>query len=254
MYFKDFPKFLYDFKYGNTDETQTSIVLDTTRNVRFRKEVLSNYTLYDEYDIVDGETPEIIAEKVYGNPNYHWIIMLANDRYDWVSDFPLDYPALIKHTADKYNPLLKSTAGNWYIKEGKLWFRVTNVNYSFDERELLASVVFTVKGSTTAGAFSITKTWNQGGSGFNSPTQEFWVETNLTTAPVGDLTITTTNREQNPAYWVNAAGYKVDPSHPEAESISGLQKEELDNEKKRRIKIISPEVISVILKQYKEFL
>ena len=33
-------------------------------------------------DPVDGETPEIVAEKVYGNAEYHWIIMLANDIYD----------------------------------------------------------------------------------------------------------------------------------------------------------------------------
>ena len=80
MYFKDFPKFLYDFKYDNTDQTKMSVVRDITRNIRFRKEVLENYTLYDEYDIKDGETPEIIAEKIYGNPEYHWIIMLVNQR------------------------------------------------------------------------------------------------------------------------------------------------------------------------------
>ena len=63
MYFKDFPKFLYDFNYGNV--TKTTVVTDITRNVRFRKHILSNVTLYDEYDMLDGETPEIIAEKFY---------------------------------------------------------------------------------------------------------------------------------------------------------------------------------------------
>ena len=56
MYFKEFPQFLYDFKY-NDYETRTSIVKDITRNVRFRKEVLENISVYDTYDIVDGETP-----------------------------------------------------------------------------------------------------------------------------------------------------------------------------------------------------
>jgi hypothetical protein len=74
MYFKDFPKFIYDFKYDDSAATKTSVVKDITRNIRFRKEILANITLYDEYDIVDGETPEIIAEKIYGNPEYHWII------------------------------------------------------------------------------------------------------------------------------------------------------------------------------------
>ena len=85
MYFKEFPKFIYDFK--NPDgSTSTQIVKDITRNVRFRKEVFANISVFDEYDIVDGETPEIIAEKVYGNPKYHWVIMLANERFDYTRD------------------------------------------------------------------------------------------------------------------------------------------------------------------------
>ncbi len=102
MYFKDFPEFIYDFKYGSSSETKTSIVKDITRNIRIKKEVLSNIVLYDEYDIVDGETPEIIAEKFYGNPEYHWIIMLANERFNYITDFPLEEVALDKHIQEVY--------------------------------------------------------------------------------------------------------------------------------------------------------
>jgi hypothetical protein len=100
MYFKNFPQFLYEFNVGGTNKT--SIVKDITRNIRFRRDVLSNITVYDEYDIVDGETPEIIAEKIYGNAEYHWIIMLANDRYDYIEDFPLAEVELVKVITDKY--------------------------------------------------------------------------------------------------------------------------------------------------------
>ncbi len=91
------PKIYYDFV--DTDGLLTTKILtDITTNVRFIREVLQNITAYDEYDIVDGETPEIIAGKIYGNPLYHWVIMLANDRYDYREDFPLDYTALLKRT------------------------------------------------------------------------------------------------------------------------------------------------------------
>lgn len=100
MYFKDVPNIYYNFNLGGKD--QLTVIKDITHNVRFRKEILSNITLYDEYDIRDGETPEIIAERIYGNPNYHWIIMLLNERYDYVTDFPLSYPELISHTETKY--------------------------------------------------------------------------------------------------------------------------------------------------------
>jgi len=89
--------------YGNIKkQTRAYALTDISRNIRFRKELLSNVTVYDEYDIVDGETPEIIAEKLYENPEYHWIIMLANDIYDYRKDFPLTQLQLEKFVSDKY--------------------------------------------------------------------------------------------------------------------------------------------------------
>lgn len=89
--------------YGNLrPQTKAFVMTDISRNIRFRKEILSNITSYDEYDIVDGETPEIIAEKIYGNAEYHWIIMLTNDLYDYRKDFPLTQLQLEKYVEDKY--------------------------------------------------------------------------------------------------------------------------------------------------------
>ena len=89
---------------------EVSILLkDITQNVRFRKELLSNITVYDEYDILDNETPEHIAEKFYKNPYYHWIIMLVNDRYDYINDFPLSLNDLSQYVTDKYG------SGNEYL-------------------------------------------------------------------------------------------------------------------------------------------
>lgn len=100
MYFQDFPKIAYNFNIG--DKTKVIAITDITQNVRFRKEILANINLYDEYDIIEGETPEIIAEKIYGSSQYHWIIMLVNQRYDYLNDFPLTQHALEVHITDKY--------------------------------------------------------------------------------------------------------------------------------------------------------
>jgi hypothetical protein len=163
MYFKEFPQFLYDFKYGNT--TKTTVVTDITRNVRFRKEILENITLFDEYDIVDGETPEIIAEKIYGNPEYHWIIMLVNQKHDYISDFPLSEQALEKHIVDTHG----------------------------------------------AARYSI-------------------------------------------RHYVNAAGFIVNSNAAGAVSVTNDAFERDLNESKRRIKIISPQIISTVLTQFKDLL
>jgi len=89
--------------YGITRKFHKLIAMtDITTNIRFRKEILSNVTTYDSYDIKDGDTPEILAEKIYGSPEYHWVIMLANNRYDYLADWPLTYSALQEYVDSKY--------------------------------------------------------------------------------------------------------------------------------------------------------
>jgi hypothetical protein len=95
------PNIYYDF-IDKDGRPTLRVLKDITTNVRIIRSVLENVTVYDEYDIVDGETPEIIAAKIYGNPLYHWVIMLANDRHDYREDFPLDYTNLMKRVKSIY--------------------------------------------------------------------------------------------------------------------------------------------------------
>lgn len=107
MYFKRFNNIYYPFTINNKEVV--NVVRDITSNVRFRKAVLENVTLFDEYDIVDGETPEIIASKVYGSSEYHWVIMLCNQRYDYMADFPMDSFTLNQYIVEKYGDQLYAT-------------------------------------------------------------------------------------------------------------------------------------------------
>ena len=91
---------LYRFKING--KTEYKLVTDIAQNVRVRTEILSNVSLYDEYDIKEGETPEIISEKVYGSPLYHWVVMLCNNRFDYITDFPLTIYNLEKYITNKY--------------------------------------------------------------------------------------------------------------------------------------------------------
>lgn len=78
------------------------VLRDITLNIRFKKEIIENTNIYAEYDIEENETPEIIAEKLYGDPNLYWVIMLFNQRYDYVEDFPMTEWALTEYIQRKY--------------------------------------------------------------------------------------------------------------------------------------------------------
>jgi hypothetical protein len=100
MYFRGFKKLYYDFDIKGRRDVR--IVADITKNVRFRTALLENILVYELYDMRDGETPEIVAEKFYGNPQLHWIIMLANNRYDYINDFPLNVYQMERFIENKY--------------------------------------------------------------------------------------------------------------------------------------------------------
>lgn len=99
-YFNNFPTVAYNFEING--QTTLIAIKDIALNVRVRKEILENITLFDEYDIEDNETFDIISEKLYGKPIYQWVIMLLNQRFDYRTDFPLTAVQLIRYCEQKY--------------------------------------------------------------------------------------------------------------------------------------------------------
>lgn len=100
-FFDKFPLTLY------TLDKQLSNEYDTVTNILFRigliKEVMdTNINAYYYYAIQDTDRPEIIAEKVYGDPEAHWIILYANNIYDPYYDWPMDDRTFQKYIIDKY--------------------------------------------------------------------------------------------------------------------------------------------------------
>ena len=99
MYFKQFPTIPYDSK--GTSEFKS--VKNLLRRVGIRAKVKSNSMLYDTYDVKNGETPESIAFKLYGEAELHWIIMLVNDITDRYHDWPMTEAQFSQFVHDKYD-------------------------------------------------------------------------------------------------------------------------------------------------------
>ena len=101
MYFSFFPKGTYDLKGDGVEKAVTNLLA----RVKVKSEVLDESSLYDLYDIPEGDTPEITALKHFGNPMYHWIILLTNNITDRYYDWPLTTYEFENYINDKYtNP------------------------------------------------------------------------------------------------------------------------------------------------------
>ena len=67
-----------------------------------RSKVKSNALIFDTYDVKEGETPEMIADKLYNDPELHWVILLVNDITDRYHQWPMSTPQFLAFINDKY--------------------------------------------------------------------------------------------------------------------------------------------------------
>jgi len=101
MYFNSFPVIPYDSKGDLNFKDVTNLL----RRVGMRAKLKSNTLLYDTYDVKEGETPEMIAHKLYGDTELHWVILIINDITDRYHQWPMTGGQFLDYLNDKYtNP------------------------------------------------------------------------------------------------------------------------------------------------------
>jgi hypothetical protein len=98
-YFNTFPK-TYFLDNNNNLLTLTNLM---TR-IDVRPSVLNNSLAFYGYDIQDGETPDIIASKYYGDSYRYWLTLFGNqDIIDPQFDWPLSSNEFQSYLVAKYS-------------------------------------------------------------------------------------------------------------------------------------------------------
>ncbi len=129
MLLKSLPDLFY-----NIAKSPVDVDLLYAKNLWQRSEVLPEYinsiTLFDEYVVMNGENPEIIANRLYDNPFYNWTLFIANDIVNYYEQWPKSTLQLNDYVSNKYdNPQatkhyvtteVKNTSGSVIIPAGKI--------------------------------------------------------------------------------------------------------------------------------------
>ena len=119
MYFANFPLIVYD----SVGDGNFKIVTNLLKRVALRTKVRTNTLLYDTYDVKEGETPEMIADKLYDDPELHWVILFVNNITDRYHQWPMNFGQFNAFIADKYSNIdavhhyeVSQTSGDTSIK------------------------------------------------------------------------------------------------------------------------------------------
>lgn len=99
MYFDRFPKGNYILPGTKTFK----LVSDLFRRVKIRDKIKNEASIYTEYFVTGGERPEHIAQKHFGNPELHWVVLITNNIADALYDWPMSFSAFEEYIADKYD-------------------------------------------------------------------------------------------------------------------------------------------------------
>lgn len=102
--FRQYPDIFYPFN-DEARQTYYRVLKDISVNLKIRRDTVNEVSIYEYYDLRDWETPDIVAGKYYGNPKWHYLVILANDTFDWRDDYPLTQNQLDEYVKEVYvNP------------------------------------------------------------------------------------------------------------------------------------------------------
>lgn len=144
-YFSYFPKIDYyypgGFKKVSTDVFKRVKFRDINRTIKA--------SVFYKYTIRDGERPEDIAERYYGDTQYYWIILYANDIINPYAQWPRSYREFENYITSKYGSVesvsnednvhhYEDEDGNWITEsnwDGTLSRRISVYDYEYNLNE-----------------------------------------------------------------------------------------------------------------------
>jgi hypothetical protein len=206
-YFNYFPKTAYNF-----DGTNVQFVTNLLSKVSFESKFKENSVVYYEYSVSDGETPEIVAHKIYGSSEKHWILLMLNDILHPQFDWPLNTSSLEKFIDTKYRQVQYANSSN--EGAGTIWARNNTKEYHKIE---------TKKNTILNETISIDIM-------------------NLTANNYANTSISTSNYTLNDGTGISVAVTK--------ETLSYYDYEIEQNENKRSIKILKPEFLPIVEQEF----
>jgi len=101
-YFSYFPNIEYALSVDKAGKPSYITIKDYFHLLTVRDDVYREETLYTTYTIQNGERPDEISYKFYGDEQYYWIILQINSITDYYTQWPLSEVELQQFVYKKY--------------------------------------------------------------------------------------------------------------------------------------------------------
>ena len=108
-YFRELPNLRYpSFLREKKSSLDYIEVKNVFRRIKLRDDLQKNFTIFNKYEIEEGMRPDTVAEELYGNSEFDWIILTVAGILNVRNEWPLNNRDLYNYCLDKYDDSLNS--------------------------------------------------------------------------------------------------------------------------------------------------
>jgi len=231
MYFKNIQNVNIDVDgSGNLDKLK-----NLTAKAKVSASLLSNAAYYQTIAVIDGERPDHLSQRLYGSSQYHWTFLLLNPQIKNIwDDWPMKFSQLVEYCTNKYQYLAADTdadLNNMFIIGETVQGSVSSALGVIKEIHVNMGYIVIEK---TSGTFTITGETINGITSSNSVSCNFIKSQAY--APHHHVNDST-------KAWVKRAASGTTP-------YTYIDYESSITEQNRNIKVIKPENISDVARQF----
>jgi len=102
-YFNELPNLDYLSQLPDVNSNETYItVKNLFKRAKLRTDTINVITAFEYYQIEDNQRPDVIAQKLYGDAELDWVILITNNITNIREEWPLSNQDLYYYMIDKY--------------------------------------------------------------------------------------------------------------------------------------------------------
>ena len=103
-YFRELPNISYISRLPDVSSNEEYItVKNLFKRAKIRTDINNAITAFDYYQILDNQRPEVVASRLYGDPELDWVILITNNITNVRDQWPLCNNDLYNYMIDKYD-------------------------------------------------------------------------------------------------------------------------------------------------------
>ena len=101
-YFRRLPDLEYVSRLKDSKLSDYIVVKNLFKKGILREDIYQNLASFEKYKIIGDERPDNVAQKIYGNSELDWIVLVSNNIINIQTEWPMRQNDLDEHLLSKY--------------------------------------------------------------------------------------------------------------------------------------------------------